>query len=308
MEKNIVIFKNLHETYQTMDLPVSGIETNAEFTINNLKALHPQLPFKSIGFRPDYFSFLFVKNAKGQYTTDDVTFATEPGTIYFTNPGHFKSFEWYEIDEVYLITFSESFLRENVHPDIFREFPFLLAETVYPKVLKQADFAEFETLYRQIEKEYHAGSPYKNRIIGNFFVVLLLKIKEYFWNDYNPIYEGNRSSQIVKTFKRNLENHFRELVTGKVHQPLRVQDYADKQSLHVNYLSNVITSKTGKSVSTWIAEKTIAEARTLLQNASMSIKEVSNLLGFSEATHFSNYFKKHTAMSPADYRKQLLKS
>ena len=135
-------------------------------------------------------------------------------------------------------------------------------------------------------------------------VALLLKIKEYFFRDYNPIYEGNRSSQIVKTFKRNLEQHFRELVGGQAEMPLRVQDYADKQSLHVNYLSSVISSKTGKSVSAWIADKTIAEAKVLLQNRDLPVKEIAARLGFLETPHFSNYFRKHTGISPAAYRSQ----
>jgi len=83
-----------------------------------------------------------------------------------------------------------------------------------------------------------------------------------------------------------------------------VQDYADKQNLHVNYLSSVISSKTGKSISTWISEKTIAEAKVLLQDKTLSIKEIADKLGFLEAPHFSNYFKKHTGQSPAEYRKQ----
>jgi AraC-like DNA-binding protein len=304
MKSKIVSFKNLYDTYNAMGLPVGQIVSTGGFTINNLKNLHPELPFSSVGFRPDYFSFLFVKDARGKYTTDDVTFNTEPGTIYFTNPGHFKSFEWHAIEDVTLITFTESFLKENVHREIFKEFPFLLAETVQPKVLKPEAFREFEILYLQIAKEYEGDSSYKEKIIGNFFVVLLLKIKEYFWSDYNPIYEGNRSSQIVKTFKRNLENHYRQLVQGKADKVLRVQDYASMQSLHVNYLSNVIKSKTGKPISSWIMEKTIAEAKSLLQNSPIAIKEIAWLLGFSEATHFSNYFKKNTETSPAEYRKQ----
>ena len=304
MEKKIIVFKNLHETYKTMGLPVEQIESSGDFTINSLKDLHPDLPFASPGFRPNYFSFLFVKNARGKYTTDDLSFETKPGTIYFTNPGHYKSFEWYEIEEVFLITFTESFLKENVHRDIFKEFPFLLAETVNPRVLQPSAFSEFEQLYLQIYKEYKAESPYKQKIIGNFFVVLLLKIKEYFWNDYNPIYEGNRSSQIVKTFKRNIENHYRQLVQGKADKVLRVQDYADLQNLHANYLSNVIKSKTGKTISTWIMEKTIAEAKTLLRNADTPIKQIAWLLGFTESTHFSNYFKKNTDISPAEYRRR----
>ncbi|MDQ3682025.1 MAG: AraC family transcriptional regulator, partial [Bacteroidota bacterium] len=260
MEEKIVCFKNLYDTYYAMGLPVSQIDATGDFTINNLKELHPQLPFKAIGFRPNYFSVLFVKKGKGKYTTDNKTFYTEPGTIYFTNPGHYKSFEWYTIDEVYLITFTESFLKENVHRDIFKEFPFLLSETVNPKTLVANEFKEFEQLYLQISEAYNSQSPYKKKITGGFFVVLLLKIKEHFWNDYNPIYEGSRSSQIVKSFKKNLETHYRQLVQGKADKVLRVQDYADMQTLHPNYLSNVIKSKTGKSISTWMAEKTITEA------------------------------------------------
>ncbi|MBA4056354.1 MAG: AraC family transcriptional regulator, partial [Marivirga sp.] len=250
MNKDIVSFENLFETYHAMGLPVANISATGDFTINNLKVLHPELPFTSVGFRPGYFSFLFVKDANGKYTTDDTTFKTVPGTIYFTNPGHFKSFEWQTIEDVTLITFTENFLKENVHHDIFEEFPFLLSETVSPRVLQPDAFKEFEILYQQIDKEFHGQSDYKFKIIGNFFVILLLKIKEYFWSDYNPIYEGNRSSQIVKTFRKNLEDHYRRVVNGKADKVFRIQEYADMQGLHPNYLSNVIKSKTGKAVST----------------------------------------------------------
>ena len=304
----IVFYKNLYDTYYKLGLPVDNIDPSADFTINQLKELHPELPFKSHSYRPNYFSFLFVKDGDGRYSTDDLNFVTEPGTIYFTNPGHQKSFEWFRIEEIYLITFTEQYLKENVHPNIFKEFPFLLAETVHPKVLQPTVFAEFEQLYLQIYKEHQLDSPYKKKIIANLFVVLLLKIKEYFWQDYNPIYEGNRSSQIVKSFKKDLESHYRDLVNGKAEKVFRVHDYADLQSLHPSYLNNVIKSKTGKSVTSWISEKTIAEAKSLLQQSSLSIKEIAFLLGFAEATHFSNYFKKHTDHSPADYRKQVVKA
>jgi AraC family transcriptional regulator, transcriptional activator of pobA len=308
MSAPVVFYKNLYDTYNKMGLPVDNVDPSTDFTINSLKELHPELPFKSHVYRPNYFSFLFVKNGKGRYTTDELQFCTEPGTIYFTNPGHQKSFEWFAIEEVYLITFTEQYLKENVHQNIFQEFPFLLAETVYPRVLQPGQFAEFEQLYLQIYKEQQQNSFYKKKIIANLFVVLLLKIKEYFWQNYNPIYEGNRSSQIVKTFKKDLESHYRDLVNGKTENVFRTHDYANLQSLHPSYLNNVIKSKTGKSVTTWIAEKTIAEAKSLLQHSSSSIKEIAYLLGFGESTHFSNYFKKHTESSPADYRKLYLKA
>jgi AraC family transcriptional activator of pobA len=51
---------------------------------------------------------------------------------------------------------------------------------------------EFEALYSQILNEFNKNSNYKNKIIGNLFLILLLKIKERFWTAYNPTDEGNR--------------------------------------------------------------------------------------------------------------------
>jgi AraC family transcriptional regulator, transcriptional activator of pobA len=158
-----------------MHLSVSGIARKTNFAINNLKYLHPEFPFKSVDFRPGYFSFLFVKNAKGKYTTDGITFSTEPGTIYFTNPGHFKSFwvvwDWWSIpDYVY-----GDFLKENVHHDVFKEFPFLLSEKVYPRTLQlQEQFATFEVIYLQMEKEPLSFSAYKTKYLATYWSF-------YFW-------------------------------------------------------------------------------------------------------------------------------
>jgi len=299
-----LVFNNVREQYVYEGLPVDAMDINNEFYILNLRDVHAVLPHRSPVYRANFFSFVFVKDGAGRYTTDDHAFDTVPGTIYFTNPGHYKSYEWRRLADVCLVTLSESFLKQNVHAGIFEEFPFLLAETVPPRVLPPEQFAAFEQLYRLIAEAYASGSLYRNRIIGNLFVVILLKIKEYFWADYNPIYEGNRSSQIVKQFKRTLEKHYRDLSRGAAERVFRVQDYAEAQNLHPNYLSHVIKTKTGKPIGTWIAEKTIAEARSQLQNASISIKEIAYMLGFGESANFSNYFKKHTGISPAMYRRQ----
>jgi len=304
-EGKIQIFNTLYDQYRNLGFSTDLIDKQTDFTIFNLKDVSAGRPFSSPPSRLNFFVFLFAKDGNARYTLDNYTFDTQPGTIYFTNPGHIRSYEWTRIEEVYLITLNESFLKENVHADIFDEFPFLLAETFPGRVVSPEVFAEFERIYLQIYKEYTSHSPFRIKLIANLFVVLLLKIKEYFWLDYNPIYEGNRSSQIVKKFKQLLERHYRDIATGKTDQVYRIQEYADAQSLHPNYLSNVIKTKTGKAIGTWIAEKTIAEAKSLLQHSDLSIKEIAYRLGFTEIAHFSNYFKKHTGVSPVSFKKEL---
>ncbi|TRX53043.1 helix-turn-helix domain-containing protein [Fulvivirga sp. M361] len=301
--KELVIHHSISDLYTSLNLPM---EQEMDFTIHFLPDIHPKVPFTSPTFRANYYSFVFVKDGFGTYTTDEQVFETKPYTIYFTNPGHVKAFKLDVLRDAYIITLTESFLKEQVHRNIFEEFPFLLAETVPPSTLAPEDFEPFEKLYLQLYDEYQKTGPYKYKIIGNLFVVLLLKIKATFWKTYNPLQEGDRSSQIVKSFKQALERHYRELAAGKEKALYQVQDYAHLQHLHPNYLSNVIKSKTGKSVTTWVTEKTIGEAQSLLKNTNKTVKEISYILGFSEPTHFSSYFKKHTDATPNAYRKRLL--
>ena len=147
----IIVHHKISDLYKTLSLP---FDQEIDFTILSIPDIHPQIPFKSPILRADYFSFILTKDGSGIYYLDDNKFPFSSSTIYFTNPGHIKSYELKEANDAYIIILTEDFLRENVHSEIFEEFPFLLAEIVPPKELSQNDFEEFEILYMQILNEF----------------------------------------------------------------------------------------------------------------------------------------------------------
>jgi len=296
----IAFFERVVDLYNALKIP---IKQNSQFSMNDLLEIHKTIPYKSPVFRTNYYSFIFVKSGKGNYTTDEQTFEYGSRTIYFTNPGHLKAFEFYQLEEAYLITFSEEFLKTNIHQNIFEDFPFLLSETVPPQNPNEQQYKEIETVYLQILNEYRRNRLYKDKIIGNLLVVLLLKIKALFWQNYYPLEEGGTQSKIVKAFKENLEKHYRDLSEGKTERVFQPQDYATLQRLSPSYFSQVIKSKTGKPPSHWINERTTSYAKALIKNSTKSIKEVTFKLGFAETAHFSNFFKRQTGFSPSAYRK-----
>ncbi len=302
MENNSI--ENLQEFYQKMGIEETSIDSANGFTIHHVQHSFKDLPYRSPRFRPHYYNFLFSKDGDGSYTIDDQSFPVNDRTVYFTNPGNFRTFEWTRLSDACLITFDEAFLKEYTDKGIFEKFPYLLTETVRPRTLTPEQFARVEGVYILIEQEFLSPSPFQSKIIGSLLVSLLWMIKEYCYSDYNPIYEGSRSSQIVTDFKLNVEKYFRGILEGQIGQPMRVQYFADLQHLHVNYLSNVISSKTGNPMLHWINKKAISTAKILLHNAALNIKEISNRMGFLESAHFSNYFKKQTGESPASYRKK----
>ncbi|MEL6558549.1 MAG: helix-turn-helix transcriptional regulator [Bacteroidota bacterium] len=299
--EEIIVHHSISDLYKTLGL---SLKQEIDFTVMSIPDIHPQIPFKSPQLRADYFSFILTKQGSGVYYLDENRFPYGSNTFYFTNPGHLKSYELEVAEEAYIITLSEKFLRENVHLEIFSEFPFLLAEIVPPKNLPEIEFSEFELLYKQVISEFEKDTVYKNKILGNLFSILLLKVKEYFWSDYDPIEEGNRGSQIVKSFKQLLESRFKEILESTQSESrLQVQEMADELHIHPNYLNLVIKSKTGRTVNDWITERILSIAKTLLNNSSQSSKEIAYKLGFSEPTHFSRFLKKHTKLSPGAFQK-----
>lgn len=299
-DPSIVSYDSLKDFYLSQGVE---LEQDTEFIIEPTAHLHDHFPIKSPLFRANYFSFLLIRTGRGSYTTDDQTFPTRARTLYFTNPGHLKAFEIFEKYEGYIFSFSEQFLKANIHENIFEEFPFLLAETVPANYLQNELFEEFWQLCDQIFETYQSNSPFKEKIIGNFLVVFLLKVKEHFWSATSPLNGNDQPSNIVKTFKINLDRHFRDLAEGREQRTFQAQDFAQFQHLHPSYLSTVLKSKTGKNISDWIADKLLTEAIALLSHSQLTIKEIAFRLGYSEATHFSRFFKKQTGKTANEFRK-----
>ena len=80
--------------------------------------------------------------------------------------------------------------------------------------------------------------------------------------------------------------------------------YANTLCLTPNYLSGVIKAYSGKSVSEWINEYVVTEAKILLCNTDLSVQEIAYRLNFATQSAFGKYFKLQTGLGPRAYRRQ----
>lgn len=155
MNNPIVVHNRLQDLFDTLGI---DIWQDAEFTIHPLEEVHSEVR-QSPTFRANYYTFVFLKTGRSEYTLDGQSFSAKPRTVYFTNPGHLKSFRLHERCTGHLLTFSEKFLKQNVHPRVFDDFPFLLAETVPPGYLSEEEFTE----YRNQEQNRSLGERLDQR-------------------------------------------------------------------------------------------------------------------------------------------------
>jgi AraC family transcriptional regulator, transcriptional activator of pobA len=79
-------------------------------------------------------------------------------------------------------------------------------------------------------------------------------------------------------------------------------DFANQLNVHVNHLNRSVKETTQKTTTHLIAERILQEAKILLRHSSWNVSEIGYALGFTEVTHFNNFFKKHVQTSPLKFR------
>lgn len=105
--------------------------------------------------------------------------------------------------------------------------------------------------------------------------------------------------------KKELIEQILSLIEENIYNPgLSVVFLADQVHLSVNYLRNIFKENTGDSLSGYITQRKLALICELLQDTDMPLSDISDRLGFSTKNYFFTFFKKHTGMTPNDYRKK----
>ena len=302
-QHSIPLFRNTKDFYASIGAAPATTTPADDFSFCNLVDLSvPDAFIPPTVYRTGFYSFLFVKAASGRYLLNQRGGEVSAGAICLGNPGDIIQLSFNEMKELYLLTVSESFLKENTHACIMQEYPFLQAEALPPMLPGEEAFAEFELFYKQIEMAGNSSSPLHKKHIGYLLLLILLKIKEKCCHDYTSAMTAGRQTDIVRSFRRMQQLHYHDLYSGNVERFFTVKEYADALGLHPNYLNDIIRKKTGRSISKWIIDKTIAESKYLLDHSSLSIKEIAYRLGFAEASYFCRYFKRYTQLTAAMYR------
>ncbi|NQX60044.1 response regulator [Paenibacillus qinlingensis] len=84
---------------------------------------------------------------------------------------------------------------------------------------------------------------------------------------------------------------------------LKVSDLARKVGFAENYLSVLFKKETGVKIVDFLTQIRMQKARELLRNPSLKVYEISEMVGYTDANHFSKYFKKIEGLFPLEYRK-----
>lgn len=101
----------------------------------------------------------------------------------------------------------------------------------------------------------------------------------------------------------NYAKHFLKLLQDDFSKNRSVDFYARKLSISTSYLNAICKKEFSINVKSIIDWKIVQEAKHLLLEENISIKEISNALGFQSMSQFSRFLKSRVGFGPQEFRK-----
>lgn len=216
-------------------------------------------------------------------------------TLHLNNGDIIRSLELSNGIHGYHLSFSTAFQSEirttrksPINIQLKKEFP-------YQEFTKE----EYEFLATSIERLKHYISDdthtYQAMVIKNEVLNLILNI-----SDKRRKEHGNHMEHA--TYKDVILERFKSLLNGHCNTHHDVAWYADALMISPDYLSKIIRETNGKSARAMINEHIISNAKFMMKQSDLSLKEISERLSFADQSSFGRFFKTNTGQSPKEYR------
>jgi len=253
------------------------------------------VPYK----RRDYFKIMLViGNSKVHYA--DKVVEVKKQALSFSNPQ--IPYKWEHLDTIR----SGAFCIFNQH--FFHQYGNLNQYSLFQPngthifELTDQQVNQLQIIYHRMFEEINSDYQHKYDVLRTLVFELIhfaLKMEPSTASDKKAIHASQRISTLfLELLERQFpvdDNH------NRVH--LRAaSDYAKQLNVHVNHLNRAVKETTEKTTTQLIAERFLQESKILLKHSAWSVSEIAYALGFNEVTHFNNFFKKHTQISPLKFR------
>ncbi len=271
---------------------------DATFTLKRMEDVYrktngaPDIPH-----RHDYYTIIFIERGQGTHFIDFTEYEIADRSIFFIMPGQMHQVILSSEPTGWIITFTEEFLIANSIPDKMINDIYLFNDYGQspPLPINENDMPVYENLILQMAHFQKSLETYTQEAVGSLVKVFLIQ-----GNNHCSLRKSN-NPQLVETSNHILRT-FKQLLNKKYATDHMVSDYASALAVTSDYLNKTVKNLTGKSAKDHIQSKLITEAKRSLLFSSLSNKELAYELGFDEASHFNNFFKKITGQTPSEFR------
>ncbi|UII25635.1 AraC family transcriptional regulator [Fulvivirga maritima] len=255
--------------------------------LNNLSALP---------HRHDHYELILSAEGKGMHSIDFKPYSISPDRLFFIQKGQVHLIESFERDG-WIILFGEELMKRflNIHPHE-NKYGILAPYTPTPFIDLDKDLRKILLLIvEQLITELEAEKQDLNLML-HYVSLLLLHANKAHSQQHSDNQLSLDNRPVFHQLNQLIETHFKDQHLAAF--------YAETLQMDIKKLNRICREATGLTLFQLLQERLLTECKIQLQTSTATVKEICYDLGFNDPAFFGKFFKKHTGVTPADFRNQ----
>ena len=250
----------------------------------------------------DFYLVVLFTKGEGYHEIDFQRFSIEPGSVFFMKPEQTHHWEFTEEPEGVVFFHSREFYQLNTSNILIDNYPIYASIYNNPHLLLSSyKTKSIEFLFNEVLSEYKQRKPFQERKISSLIDQIYIETsREFIEQNIKDLQESSSISSWFNQLTDLIEVHYKT-----EHSP---QFYAEQLNITVKHLNKTIRNSVDKTTTQLIQDRIMLEAKRLLIQDQLSIKEISYELGIFDSSYFTRLFKKKCLLTPKQFSSKYSKS
>ncbi|WP_166349696.1 helix-turn-helix domain-containing protein [Phytoactinopolyspora limicola] len=266
-------------------VPPSGDTGSSSLLVGPIDAGGPAY-LTSSPHRHDFTQIHYVTTGSGWHAVDAVRYRIEPPQVYLITRGQIHHWQGEGVGGTQVL-FRDDFLAgvggpPTVHHDLYADGAAILHPD--PRQLRR-----LERLLGEMREEYIASERGRLLALRHLLVLLLIHCRR-----MSPHPPSSPRSTLYRDFLR-----FAQSQPSVRHT---VGSCAAQLGVTPGYLNDLVRHEAGTTAGRVLRTATLNEAQRQLVQTDRSCAQIAALLGFTDASYFSRFFRRETGNTPSEFR------
>ncbi|MGX1930473.1 helix-turn-helix domain-containing protein [Flagellimonas sp. 2504JD4-2] len=252
----------------------------------------------SVPHRHSFYQLIWFKE-HGRHYVDYEVIDHDANSIFFINKNQIHYFCPDSSNIGFLFHFNDEFINAR-NAGLMDRFAVSIFNEIggYCLNLDPAEAEKFDGITASIQSELTSKESFYKEQVYHYFQIILLQIERLRKKESNIDFNANMDFGLAFKFKR--------LINQQIHEFHSIDAYATALGTNSKTLTNVSKKILLTTPAEVIRESKLLEAKRMLSNQKISIKEIAYSLGFDDPTYFTKYFKKGVGHTPKEFQKTFL--
>lgn len=266
---------------------------NSDLYINTFKNHLIDHSFVEEPHRHNSYVLVFFTKGSGTHEIDFDVFTIQPGSMFFLQPGQMHHWNLSDDVEGFVIFYSQEMYNLYFGQKTIGDYPFYSSVDNKPEMFFDATESKLILPYfESLILETQANQLLKQDKIMNLLDIIHIEIARKYSETH--LHEAHSYNVKIKTFELVLEHNFKKEKAPSF--------YASQLAITLKHLNRICNEMLQKTTTEVITDRIILEAKRMLMDKKFTVNEIATELGYDDYSYFTRLFKKHTRMTPTDFR------